>query len=744
MSDKDDDTGDTDAAVLYLQDYEEPTHLIGDEDVDEQLVKLHERVRKAFEDQKERTDSIADYWDVYNCKLNEHQFYDGDSKVFVPLVNAAVQARKTRFVNQIFPQSKRHVEAVTTDGTIPDSLLSLAEHYISSTRLRTEIMPALCVNGDVEGSYHLGLSWREFKRTIKRRVRFPIDPATGATKPQGKDEAILVEEIVDGRPEVEVIHDCDIVIFPASADSIEDALERGGGVAVIRRYSKAEVERLKDEGVFDDTAAEDLLASLDDVKRKVPHKNIKKKLVESVGQKLSNKGLEVYEVWTKLKVKDEDKDERPKAKKGKSKEATRRLCQSFIMSDGVALGCRESIYWNNKVPILSCPVVKTAGVFKGDSRVKFCADMQYKANDCINIAMDSAMYSLMPIVMTDPERNPRVASMIMSMAAIWECDPKSTQIIQFPDLWEKGFALAGQAREAILQILSVTPAAITQGAAKKKPTQADIANEQMVDVLTTADAVTVLEEGILTPVLQWFIDLDYQFRDRELTVKKYGPLGVEAQMEEIEPLQMNERVEFRWLGVEAARNAQQVQQQIAAMNILRGVPPQFYAGYELSLQPAIAQLIESTFGPRLSRQIFKPSQFAQSLPPAQENLMITDGFQVHISPADNDQEHLMAHMEYMKTGGPLVDPHQLLKMHVQGHMQALQQKQMAAAPGAQPGQKGQPGAPGGAGGGMPGQPKAGAMPMRSPTGGQNPPGALPADQMNPAGRAGRMQRGNNA
>ena len=726
-----------DSSIIYLEDYIEPEHLLGDEDIDEQLVKLYERARKAFEDQKERADDLADYWDIYNCKINEHQFYAGDSKVFVPLVNAAIQARKTRFVNQIFPQSKRHVEAITTDGTIPDSLLSLAEHYISSTRLRTEIMPALCVNGDVEGSYHLSLSWRSFRRTIKKRVRSPINPQSGATQPQGKDEAIVTEEVLDGRPEIEVLHDSDIVIFPASADSIEDALERGGGVAIIRRYSKAEIERLKDEGVFDKEAGEDLIESLEDVRQKIPEKNIKKQLTDNLGIKLGKgEPLEVYEVWTKLKLEDEDKSS---MKRGEKSKTSRKLCQTFIKSDGVPLGCRESIYWNSKVPILSCPVVKTAGVFKGDSRVKFCADMQYKANDAVNIAMDSAMYSLMPIVMTDPNDNPRVASMIMSMAAIWECNPNSTKVIQFPDLWEKGFAIAASAKDTILQILSVTPATITQGASKKKPTQADIANEQMVDILTTADAVTTLEEGILTPLLQWFIALDYQFRDRELTIKKYGPLGVEAQMEEVEPLQLNERVEFRWLGVEAARNAQQIQQQIAAMNILRGVPPQFYEGYTLTLQPAIAQLIESTFGPRLSRQIFRPSALTQSLPAEQENLMLMEGFQVHVSPLDNDQEHLQSHLNFLKTGGPIADSHATLRAHIQEHMVSLQKKQMAAAPG------GQPGTPGGQQGrGMPGQPRQGAMPGRLPTGTQSPPGAIPADQMNPAARAARMQRGNGA
>jgi hypothetical protein len=359
--------------------------------------------------------------------------------------------------------------------------------------------------------------------------------------------------------------------------------------------------------------------------------------------------------------------------------------------------------------------------------------MQYKANDAINIAMDSAMYSLLPIVMTDPEKNPRVASMVLNMAAIWETSPNDTKFVEFPNLWEQGFSIAGQARDVIMQTLSVSPAAITQTGQKKKPTQAELSNEQAVDLLTTADAVTVLEEGILTPIIQWFIDLDYQYRDRDLVIKKYGPMGLQAEMQTIEPLQMNERFEFRWLGVEAARNAQQIQQQIAGMNILRGIPPQQYQGYTLDLSPLIANLVENTFGPRLSPLIFKSIRAQLSASPDEENMMLLQGFDVPVSPLDNDIEHMQKHGPILQQN-PQGDPSGMLRTHIQKHMMALQQKQMAQHQG------GQPGTPGGAGPGTPGQPKPGAIPMRLPTGNQNPPGALPADANNTQ-RAGRGPRG---
>jgi hypothetical protein len=717
----------------YISEMEDPKHLLDEDGIRDQLSKLLKDINKGFEDGIERADSIMDYWDLYYCRMNDKQAYSGESKIFIPFVHNAVNARKTRFVNQIFPQSKRHVECTSSDGTTPDAILSLAEHYITATKLRTQVMPALCVNGDVEGDYTIYLSWRSFEREIKRRVKMPVDPRTGEAKGEGKDEILLTEVVVDGTPEVEIIPDTDLCVLPATSDSIDQALQVGGSVSIVRRWTKTKVEALIDDGTIDEEAGEALLGKMESTRDKVGRRNTKKALTEGMGIKVSAKEVEVFEVWAKLKIK-EPRTKTPGKKKRRPK---RKLCQIFMRGDGEYLGCRENPYWNGKCPVLSVPVVKTAGSFKGEPRLKFCADMQYKANDAINIAMDSAMYSLLPIVMTDPEKNPRVASMILNMAAIWETSPNDTKFVEFPNLWEQGFSIAGQARDIIMQTLSVSPAAITQTGAKKKPTQAEMSNEQAVDLLTTADAVTVLEEGILTPIVQWFIDLDYQYRDRDLTIKKYGAMGLQAEMQTIEPLQMNERYEFRWLGVEAARNAQQIQTQISGMNVLRGIPPQLYQGYRLDLTPIIASLVENTFGPRLAPLIFESIQHQLSIPPEEENPLLLEGHDVPVSPLDNDVEHIQKHNAVMQ-GNPLGDPSGMMRTHIQKHTMALQQKQMAQMP------QGAPGTPGGQPGqGMPGQPRPGAMPMRSPQGGQNPPGALPADQMNPQ-RAGRQARGNGA
>jgi hypothetical protein len=95
----------------------------------------------------------------------------------------------------------------------------------------------------------------------------------------------------------------------------------------------------------------------------------------------------------------------------------------------------------------------------------------------------------MPIVMTDPEKNPKVSSMVLGLAAVWETSPNDTQFAEFPELWENAMAARQACQAQIFQTLGVNPAMIPQGHRRRhKRNQAEIANEQQVDLLTTADA----------------------------------------------------------------------------------------------------------------------------------------------------------------------------------------------------------------------------------------------------------------
>ena len=674
--------------------------------IKKKLLKVFADVEKGFTNQRTRSDEILDFWDAYNAVLNEKQFYNGNSKIYVPIVRNAIEARKTRFINQIFPQSGRNIEVVSSEQDKPHSMIALLENYVEKTKLRTQVVPQLLVNGDVEGQMSLYVDWTSIERHTVSRETHPVKVG-GLEHPElGEVDDIVEETITDELPGIEVLHDADLLVIPATADSIEQALEVGGSVTVIRRWSKEKVESMIDDGDFVAEVADDIIESL--TKKESLGRDTKKHLADEAGIQTGEGGktLVGYETWVKIKV-----------------DGKRRICRVYFGGSDQILGCKLNPYWCDRVPVISGSVKKIPGVFKGMSLIKpGVLDLQIAANDAVNEGMDSAAYALSPIIMTDPNKNPRVGSMILDMAVVWECDPNSTKFAEFPKLWQDAFTIVANAQTMIFQTLSVNPSMMPQQSGKKdqKRNQAEIANEQQVDLLTTADAVTNTEGEILTPLIQRFAEYDHQFREEDVWVRSYGVLGVESGKESIPPIQMNNRITLRWFGVESARNAAQIQQQTAGMNVLMKIPPQSYPGYKLNLAPLIVHLVNATYGPRLGPLIFEDIKSQLAMDPELENEMLDQGMEVMPHMMDNDQEHIKAHLK--------AKPGPQREAHIARHMAAMQAKQAVQS-------MQQQGGPQQDGGGTPGGAQIG--PQHAAKG---PPGTIHPDRMPAAGAPGMPRK----
>jgi hypothetical protein len=702
---------DEDDAAEVFQTEERDEELSDKKSIRKALLKLYRDVERGFDDQHERADLQMDDWEIYNCKLGNKQFYAGNAQLYVPICHNAIEARKTRFTNQVFPQTGRYVDCISSDASKPYALMSLLEHYIRKARLRTMVMPALMKNGDVEGQYNIYVRWRHTKRFVVQRVMNPAMVEEGIDNPDEMIEDIEESTIEHGAPVVEVLADSDVLVLPQTADSIDEAMSVGGSVTILRRWSKATLKRMIADGEITEEAGNDLLEAFnqDQAQSGMEKPDKGKAMVDSAGIHRHARGnyALVYETWTEMLI-----------------DGERRKCRAYFGGPNNILGCKRNPWWSDHLPILSAPVSKTQGSFKGMSMLQPVRDLQYLANDTINEGADSAVYTLTPIIMTDPEKNPRIGSMILSPAAIWETSPKDTQFAQFPQMWTEALQMVGVIKAEIFQALSVNPAMTPQTNPMKKQNQAEVAQNQQVDIMTTADAVTVLEESILTPMLQRFIELDHQYRDEELTIAQYGAIGNRAKLEKIPVVQFNRHYVFRWLGVESAKEAARIQQQIAAMNVLRGIPPQMLNGYKVDLVPVVQAVVENAFGPRIAPLVFVSPEQQLPVPVNEENALLMEGYEVPVHDMDDDNQHIQQHMQAMKMG----EGHNQKKFmaHIWMHTQQKQKKQQAMMAAQQ--QAGQPGGPGGAGPGMPGQPRPGAQPqpMRNA---QNPPGAIHPDQM---------------
>jgi len=682
--------------------------------VETQLLDLYQEVEKGFVNQYQRSNDQMDFWDIYNCQLGGKQFYSGNSKIFVPLVKDAVDARKTRFANQVFPPSGRYVDAISEDGTEPFATLSLLDHYVRKAKVRTEVMPALLVNGDVEGQYTICVSWCEDERYVVERVKAPV-MAEGLDTGEETDD-LRESEVKGGYPQVEVIADSDLCILPATCDSPCEAIRVGGSVTVLRRWSKAQIKQMAREGCISKAGAKALIEEMTDGKSGQPKTDKAEHMVDAAGIKnvRGSKHALVYETWSVVTI-----------RKGE-----RRLCRTYFGGSDNILSCKRNPLWCDLLPILSAPVKKIQGSVKGRSQIEPVAPIQYMANDACNEAMDSAAYALMPIVMTDPNSNPRIGSMILSLAAIWETSPKDTQFANFPPLWKEGMEIVSQAKAQIKESLAVNSSMVTQQGTSKL-NQAEIAQEQQVDLLTTADAVTVLEQAILTPMLALMLALDHQYRDKDIMVKQYGPMGTRAQMEYVKPITFDKKYEFIWFGVEQARSQQQIQMQIAMLNVFRGIPPEQYAPYTLNLRPLMVHMAGSAFGPQLAPLTFEGPEEQMPVSVDQENEMLENGFEIKTHELDDDNAHIQSHMQMLQQD-PQSDYAKKIQAHIFTHIQQMNRKAMmvgmAGGPMAGGMPSGQPGVPGGAGPGVAGSPRPGAVPA-PPKGVQQPPGAIHQDQL---------------
>ncbi len=521
-------------------------------------------------------------------------------------------------------------------------------------------------------------------------------------------EDVDEEDIIEGQPIAEVIHDCDVLILPATSDSNEEALEAGGVVVIVRRWSEAKIDRMiaaKEILPKEGKDLKDLMKVSSDPKLH----NIEKKLAENVG--ITDKGsmATVWEVWHKLKLDDEGKPD---------EDGTPRLCRIWFGPERMQLGAKRNPYWNDRCPLLSEPVERVAGVRKGQSPVEPIASLQYEANDAANEGADSAHYAALPIITADPSKV--TTPLIMNLAAIWQAEPGAVRIEQFPDLTPRAVTRIQVATQAIFQSLGVNPSMLPQQTGKPgaKRNQAEIALEQQVDLMMTSEQVACLQD-MLSDVMAWWLDLDHQFRDDEMMVRAYGTTGIEAKLESVNPIRNRKGIEVRWMGVELARNVAQVQNQISAFNVMKQFRQELkQEGYDLRIGPLAEVLAMSAFGAQVGSKVLLDMRHQLSIDPELENEMLAEGHSVMVNAMDEDPKHIQEHMQAKQELG---DPSGMFTVHILQHQQAMKMKAMAQMmQQAQQAMQQQGGGGGAPGGGRPG-PRAGAQPtaprqMQRPTG----------------------------
>ena len=687
--------------------------------------KFYTLISKAYANKQEQADQIEEFWNIYKAKPDENQQYSGNSQCYIPAVRDAVKARSKRRLKQLFPMPNRHVDAVGADGETPFPQMAILEHYIRKAKLK-DIVRSDLVAGDVTGQWNLYIDWLKTRRTITKAIkRNPtLEDAKGDAlelEAIGEEEDdIEDEEVVTEGPDVYDFATEDLAVIPPTCTDIEKAEV----VAIRLRMSKAMVRRQIDEGVFtmpEGQEFDDFWKTLEASSTNQPDGSTHKKPPDK--QRTGDAGIRtegtykymlVYEATALLDFED-----------GKDGDENKRLGYIYYAGPNEILGIIKAPQWGGKRPILSAPVERVQGSFFGESLIEPVKFTQWNLNDFWNMGQDSAFYSMLPIMMSDPVKNPQWQTMVMGLAAVWACDPNSTKALTFPQLWKEAAQICDAMKRQIWESLDVNEMMMGKMPQGRKNNQmmGQMQNEQMTGI---TDDASRYEECMLNPLLERMFEYDAQFRTEETDVMVMGEVGVRATIQSIPVQQWGVRYHFQWAGTEIVNSMQRMQQQIAWMNVLNGTPPDKLNGLTLDIAPIIRLCTQNIFGAELTPKILIDNRSKYTVSPEIENEMLVNQIPVIVHPADEDEQHIMAHQQAAKLTG---DMSGVFRKHLTDHMTQLQKKREAAAP--KP--AGGPGVPGGApppgaAPGVAGAPRPGAQPQ-PPKGPQQPPGAVHPDAM---------------
>jgi hypothetical protein len=405
----------------------------------------------------------------------------------------------------------------------------------------------------------------------------------------------------------------------------------------------------------------------------------------------------------------------------------------YYAGENDIVGIIKNPLWSGKRPLMSAPIERVQGSFFGNSKIEPVKFIQWNLNDFWNLGQDSAYYSLLPMYAIDPLLTPQWMNLTAGLSALWPVAPANIKQIDMKPLWKDSMQIVDAMKRQIWESMDVNEAMMGRMPQGRKNNQLMGAMQQEQQINIT-DHASRYEEEMLNPLMEMMFEFDQQFRTAEVMIEQRGQIGVKASIEVIPPMEWGARYFFRWTGTEFMVGMQRIQQAIAWMNVLKGIPPQQMNGITLDVTPILTKITDDLFGPELSPSILVDKRNQYSVEPDVEDEILHNGMPVDIHEADDDIKHLQAHMRSASING---DPQALYKNHMMMHMAALQKKremQMQQQQGPKP--QGVPGGPGGAGPGVGGAPRPGALPAPQRPG-QNPPGAVHADQMMDGAMPGR-------
>ena len=542
----------------------------------EEVKHHHHLIKKLFEDKFKANANISRYWRIFNADRDVNHTYTGISQSYTPEVRAATSIICENVMASLFSDILKHVTVTSfEDAAVNNDITSLMEHYIKTSNLEAMCFSIL-KSGVVTGQVCAKVEW--FVDKVKSNgTAIEFDDVTG-------ESSIVDAEVVNvvQRPMLREIMVEDLVVYPATSSSINNAQ-----IVCHRDYIHLEQlkEMIKTNHINN--------VNISDAERVYKNNSqiISSNEFAHILNRIKDNGMTEVSIGDVMPL---------------YVEYFKCDGWSYIAywtDSGVLLGIVKNPLDSKKIPIISYALEMTEGSFFGTSKYSTVDTLQYQLNDNTDKLQDFFHFNLYPVTKVDPTACPYYATLTYSPGVVWPVPPNA--ISQDPPTYVDSNLIVSiqQAKQEIKEKMGITEL-LAGTATQGRKTNALIGALERTGNTTVAGYSRKFELNFLTPLMQMWFELDCQYRDESITAVNLGSTGVLSSLKDISVFDTPDKFIIEWSGLNNASTMQRIQQQIAAVNVLQGIPPQLYAGYRLNLIPLIQNMVDSAFGVTQGAQVF--------------------------------------------------------------------------------------------------------------------------------------------
>ena len=623
---------------------------------------------------------------------HDNQSYLGRLQLYLPIGRRILENWVQKLKQDLFPRSGRWFEVGTShvkqEPTIPILETLFTKFAREWVQLRRQASPYLRTLVTL-GTAPVEIGWRVSERLAPTLVR---DEETGEAIPQ-------LEKLLDYLgPTWRQVDPYLFYVYPATVSNpwdarvlLEDALIEQ---AALRMMGDTDIDAampaLGKRAVRVDKALQLLGQDGDTDKHEAEERRLQQRGFDVRRGRDPTRPLDVQKLYWKG-----DLGDKPLGPDGESEldiegDAGERWYKVLVAGEDTVLSCRRVESWTGLPPYLCGKFVEVFGEFWGYGLPSVFDNLQYFTNDVLNQTGDGLVWSLNPIAALDQGAIQDPSSIRMLPGAKWLVREPAQNVKLLEPSKETavvGMSAVQQLIALMNDVSNVAPfggGGLNTGGRSRGRALQTAAGMQIVlseALVQVADVIENQEDSVYNPMLRWWHTLTMQCLDRALTLRVEGRRGAGLVQAKVDAAMLVGDYEFRWLGSTHAFNMQvRAQQLLTAVQVFARIPAEVLAQQNAQIDwlYLVRQIWGEGFGMRDADRVIKEIRPTVSVDAKLENELfaVERGYEVEVSPGDNDLEHAKVHDEML--GDPRITPvaQQQLQQHVRAHMSAFVMKQM--------------------------------------------------------------------